>query len=133
MKIDVGVSPLAISKQFSTIIEKAITASGVDTKNGVIINFRDPDYSQEIGGYHPVEVMVNNAGCIQYITDFSYTGSPPFAELAKELDFDFAAGIFGHMGRDYPIKEGMDLFRVFQSNFCSYHNSDVFTVKVTNL
>lgn len=102
-----------------------------ENPSGFIINFRSPDYSAETGGYHPVEVMISNAGVIAYVTDFAYVGSPPYAELAKELDFDFTYGLFGHRGIDYPLQEGQALFNVFQRNFVSYYQSGVFTVSVS--
>jgi hypothetical protein len=114
--------PLAVSKKFITILTCEIDKAGADTTEGVVINFRDPDYSPERGGYHPVEVMVSADGVIKYITDFSYVGTPPYQELAKELDFDFGLKLSQQMGRDYPIRQGRGLFRVWQSNFCSYYN-----------
>ena len=66
--------PVAISQQLVAIIDKEIEACDVDTSDGVILNFRDPDYSAESGGYHPVEICVDAQGRIQYITDFAYYG-----------------------------------------------------------
>ena len=123
--------PVAVSKGFAKILEQEIADSGVNAGDGVILNFRNPDYSPETGGYHPVEVMISDNGRIEYITDFSYAGSPPFAELVKEIDFDFSAGLFGHMGRDYPVHHGRGLFRTWQSNFCSYARSGIFQVTVS--
>jgi hypothetical protein len=71
MKINVGVYPIAVSKKFVNILTQSIKESGVDVSNGVIINFKDPDYSLETGGYHPIEIMVSKTGNIQYITDFA--------------------------------------------------------------
>ena len=94
-----------------------IETSNVDTSDGVILNFRDPDYSAESGGYHPVEICVNAQGRIQYITDFAYYGQGPYAELGKELDFDFGYGVFQQMGREFPIRDGANLFKIWQSQF----------------
>ena len=91
------------------------------------------NYSAEHGGYHPVEIAINSAGEIQYITDFAYVGDGYFAELAKEIDFDFSLGIFQHFGRDYPIRQGAELFQIWQENFCSYYDSGVFQVTVQSL
>ena len=85
--------PVAISQQLVAIIDKEIEACDVDTSEGVILNFRDPDYSAESGGYHPVEICVDAQGRIQYITDFAYYGQGPYAELDKELDFDLGHGV----------------------------------------
>jgi hypothetical protein len=133
MKIKIGVYPLSISKRFVSILDRVIKESKVDAFAGVIINFRDPNYSSESGGYHPVEIMINSEGIIQYITDFAYFGKPPYAELGKELDFDVSAGIFGYSGRDYPIAEGRGIYRIFQSNFCDYHDSGIFRIEVNPL
>jgi hypothetical protein len=119
--------PLSISRKFITILSSEIAKAGIETnaiENYVILNFKDPNYSSDTGGYHPVEVMINADGTIQYITDFAYVGK----ELVKELDFDLKLKLFQQMGRDYPIKEGRGLFRIFQSNFCSYYESGVFDV-----
>ena len=133
MKINVGVYPLAVSKRLVSILEKAIADSKVDASSGVILNFRDSNYSPETGGYHPVEVMILENGNIGYITDFAYFGSAPYHELGKELDFDFSNKVFGYTGRDYPITEGKGIFRIFQSNFCDYYDSGIFTIEVTPL
>ena len=130
MKILTEGYPLNITKKLAGILEKEIRAAGVDAGNGVIVNFRDPGYSAEQGGYHPVEVMISPDGKIRYITDFSFVGTPPQVELAKELDFDFAHGAFQQMGRDFPITEGRSLFRVWQANFCAYHRDGAYEVNV---
>jgi len=122
--------PVKISPQLVAIICQELAKSEVDITDGFIINFRDPDYSAESGGYHPVEICVNAEGRIQYITDFAYYGQGLYAELDKELDFDFSYGRFQQMGRDYPIKQGASLFKIWQSNFCSYYRSQVFSVTV---
>ena len=121
--------PLSISKKFITILSSEITKAGIESssiENYVILNFRDPDYSADKGGYHPVEVMINADGIIQYITDFAYAAGD--GELVKELDFDLNQKLFQQMGRDYPIQEGRGLYRIFQSNFCSYYESGVYDV-----
>ena len=131
MKIKTGIYPVAISKRFISILEQEIAQSSVDLSSGVITNFRDHDYGAETGGYHPVEIGISEKGVIRYITDFSFVGQQPFAELAKELDFDFENQVFQQMGRDYPIKQGKGLFRTWQSNFCTYHESGVYQVSVS--
>jgi hypothetical protein len=131
MKIASEGCPLNLTEQFVNLIEEVIKTGRVDTTDGVIINFKDPEYSATDGGYHPVEIMIAANGTIQYVTDFAFIGTPPHEELVKDLDFDFSLGLFQQMGRDYPIKEGKELFQVWQDNFCSYHESGVFKVKVS--
>lgn len=124
------VSRLKLSNDLIQIIEK-LTKNKIPNDGYITLNFRDPSYSAEQGGYHPVEISINAAGQVQYITDFSYVGQGSYAELAKEQDFDFSLSLFQHMGRDYPIEQGIELFRIFQSNFCSYYQSGVFEVEIS--
>jgi Protein of unknown function (DUF2787) len=125
--------PLAISKKLVSILTTEIEKSGIDTSTGVIINFRDPDYNSETGGYHPVEISVDALGKIQYITDFTYVGQGHYAELAKELDFDFTNAQFQQMGRHFQIRDGAALYKIWQANFCHYYDWKVFDVTVQAL
>ena len=131
MKVQSQHYPVHVTKMFAKILEDVINTSNVTTNNGVIVNFRDSNYSADQGGYHPVEVMISESGRINYVTDFAFVGQPPFAELAKELDFDFSLGLFQQMGRDHPIQAGRPLYRTWQANFCAYYESGVFGVEVT--
>jgi hypothetical protein len=124
---------LPVTKAFTTILQQLIDQSAIDTANGVVINFRDPDYSAKYGGYHPVEVAINQNGALLYITDFAYAGHPPFAELAKEIDFDFSCQLFQHYGIDHPLIWGKALYRLWQSNFCAYYKQHVYQTEVTSL
>jgi len=119
---------LPVGSDLIDILTKEIQASGRNGNEALYINFRDPEYSPETGGFHPVEVMVSGAGIIQYITDFAYVGYPP--ELVKELDFDFSMGVFQHMGREFPIGDNHSLFCLWQYNFCAYYSMGAFTVAV---
>ncbi|MCK9608935.1 MAG: DUF2787 domain-containing protein [Methylomonas sp.] len=132
MQIQDSGYPLAISKKLVAILQHELDKSEVDSSAGVTLNFRDPDYSAESGGYHPVEINIDGKGRIQYITDFAYYGSGPFAELDREIDFDFSRNVFQHMGREFPIQHGASLFRIWQSNFCSYVERQVFEVSVSS-
>jgi len=124
------VQSLKLSDDLIQIIEQ-LTENKTPNDGYITLNFRDPTYSAERGGYHPVEISINSAGLVQYITDFSYVGQGGYAELVKELDFDFSLSVFQHMGRDYPIEQGAELFKIFQSNFCSYYYSGVFEVEIS--
>ncbi|MCP4992022.1 MAG: DUF2787 domain-containing protein [Colwellia sp.] len=89
----------------------------------VILNFRDPNYSADDGGYHPVEMRLENEGdgwrfC--YITDFCYIGSGYMAELVKDLDFDFDTAILQCLHGVYPIEQAIEVFQVWESNFVYY-------------
>jgi hypothetical protein len=126
MKLQNNGYPLPISKEFIQILEDLSKTSGKD--EALHINFRDITYSPKNGGFHPVEVMISENGVIQYITDFAYTGYP--AELVKEIDFDFSAGVLQHFGNKYHIGYSHTLFNIWQLNFCSYYNMGVYTVTV---
>jgi hypothetical protein len=106
-------------------------------EKSLTINFRDPNYSTDDGGYHPIEIRLENEGdgwrfC--YITDFCYVGSGYMAELAKDLDFDFDTGLFQNLFGTYPIEQAIDMFQVWESNFVYYAIVlNVFTIeKVAN-
>ena len=116
-----------------TLLENEIAKATVSSGKGVILNFRDPDYSPETGGYHPVEIALDQSGSLLYMTDFAFVGDGYFAELAKELDFDFSYGLFQQFGREYPIREGAELFSLWQENFVCYYQSGVFQVSVSEL
>lgn len=119
---------LPVGSDLIDILTKEIQASGKNSNEALYVTFRDPNYSSETGGFHPVEVMVSSSGVIQYITDFSYVGYPP--ELVKELDFDFSCGVLQHMGREFPIGDNHSFFCLWQCNFCAYHTMGVYTVEV---
>lgn len=101
----------------------------------ITLNFKDPSYCPEQGGYHPVEIRIErqgNAYTISYITDFAYVGQGDCAELAKALDFDWGQDCFEVQGfPPEPLKEGKDLYPIFEANFLSYHQNGVFEVSVS--
>ncbi|MDF1552477.1 MAG: DUF2787 family protein [Deferrisomatales bacterium] len=122
--------PFPVSRALIAILQQELDRAGVAPGTPAIVHFRDPDYSPETGGFHPVEVSVAADGTIQYLTDFAFYGSGPFAELGKEIDFDFGLELFQHMGREFPIARGRELFQLWQSNFCAYHRMGTYTVEV---
>lgn len=128
MKIDTNDLPYSLSLHFIKLLERI--TDDHDTGN-ITINFRDPKYSADRGGYHPVEIRISN-GQIEYITDFCYVGLGQDAELVKEIDFDFSARVFGHLySPDKPIAEGSDLFEIWQANFLAYIDMNIFTITLT--
>lgn len=130
MTIDKQVFPFPLSSAFVAILEAEIAKAAVPSGSGVTLSFRDPGYCPETGGFHPVEIRIDARGRIEYVTDFAFVGLPPFAELAKEIDFDVSLGLFQHFGREFPIHHGRDLFALWQGNFVSYHRMRVYTVTV---
>ena len=124
---------LPMSPMFALYIAGLITE--YENSEAVVLNFRDPTYSAENGGYHPVEIRLENDGdgwrfC--YITDFCYVGSGSMAELAKDLDFDFDfdAGVFQNLFGTYPIEQAIEMFQIWETNFVYYAMvSKVFTLE----
>jgi len=128
------VSTFAVSDTLLAIIRKEIEKNP-QAVNSVILNFRSPSYSAEDGGYHPVEMRLvksDKSWLFDYITDFTYVGLAPMAELTKEIDFCFDTGDAYHLyiGK-ISIEEGKNLFKLWQSNFVSYWQMKVFDVEVT--
>ena len=119
-----------LDPDFVQLLNTVLRESSSDTSNGVILNFRDPNYSAETGGYHPVEISIDPEGNLQYVTDFSYS-VPPFAELEKELDWDFTCNRFSQLGHDFDLASGRALLGLYTRNFCAYCASDVYEVTVT--
>ena len=123
-------------KEFIEIVRKEIEKRGHSFDGDtVILNFRDKSYSPKEGGFHPVEIMIED-GKILYVTDFCYYGQ--FDELVKGLDFDFGCGRFQQLGlgdsREYPISEGYQLFQIYQDNFISYYKMGAYDqIKVESL
>ena len=130
MQIDISKCPYSLSKELLALLTIEIEKQALPEDEAITLNFRDPSYSPAEGGFHPVEIRISNTGRIEYITDFAYVGMPPFAELAKEIDFDFKLGLFQHFGREHPIAEGAELFTIWQQNFVSYHGMGVYTLAV---
>jgi hypothetical protein len=100
----------------------------------VTINFRDPDYSAETGGYHPVEIRMekqNELWQLVYITDFSYQGSP-FPELVKEIDVCFISKkVFNLFIGWLQNPNAKELVSLFIGNFIEYFTNDCYQVSVS--
>jgi hypothetical protein len=122
--------PWSIDQRLIEILQSNINTAGINSNNGYVLNFRDPEYDHITGGYHPVEVAVAADGGIQYITDFALYGVPPHVELAKEIDFDFRLGLFQHQSREFPIQRGREFYELWEENFISYCSMNVYTVDV---
>ena len=99
--------------------------------NGIILNFRDPKYSAEAGGFHPLEVSIDAQGDLLYLTDFAYFGMPPFVELGIELDWNFEMVSFRQFDSFYDLECGRGLLSLYIKNFVAYFHSGVFEVEVT--
>lgn len=42
------------------------------------------------------------------------------AELSKDLDFNFEAGIFQNLFGTYPIEQAIEMYQTWESNFMYY-------------
>lgn len=87
-------------------------------------NFRNPGYSAEQGGVHPVEIRLVRGlddWLFDYVTDFNYQGLGQDAELCKELDFNFLDDEHFMQGWG-PLRrsEARELFELWQRNFIAY-------------
>jgi hypothetical protein len=128
---------LAVSDKLMTMLDLQANLSGTDTNDttDIIFNFRDADYSADLGGYHPVEIRLVKIGDqwrFDYITDFSYQGYGEMAELGKDIDFDISGNsVFQLYCGITPLIDAGDLYAVWQSNFISYVEMQIFTVTVT--
>lgn len=133
MTIKTKTSAFPVSERLVQLLTSALCEAGDYPHRSVTLNFRDPDYSAERGGYRPVEIRVNDDGEIVYITEFTYFGQGAFAELSKATDFDFGERTYRNEYRTYVITDrGVEEFyRLWESNFCAYIEMDVFKVQVS--
>jgi hypothetical protein len=128
---------LAVSDKLMAMLDLQANLSSNVTNDttDIIFNFRDADYSAELGGYHPVEIRLAKIGeqwIFDYITDFSYQGCGDMAELGKDIDFDISGNsAFQQYCGITPLIDVKDLYAVWQSNFISYVDMQIFTVTVT--
>lgn len=130
-----GGLPVAVAQAFtnilSTEIEKAQLSEDV---SDVILNFRYPTYSAEKGGFTPVEVRSirqGNEWHLDYVTEFTYVGMGPYAELVTDLNFDFGCQAFTCMYGNIPKQELNDAFKFWARNFTAYYLDDIYEVSVT--
>lgn len=124
--------PLPISQAFALALAEEV--KNIDSK-AVTINFRDPDYSPQTGGFHPVEIRLEK-GTDQwqlcYITDFCYVGHQGQWELVKELDFDFSCGVFQSISGLLVIEAAVEFYPIWEQNFlCYWQELEVFNVRTS--
>ncbi|WP_425969038.1 DUF2787 domain-containing protein [Aeromonas dhakensis] len=115
--------------------EIAKTELNIERLTQLTFNFRNPGYSTEQVGVHPVEIRLIrglDGWLFDYVTDFSYQGLSQDAELCKELDFNFLDDEHYLQGWG-PIQrsEAHELFTLWQTNFVAYCRMAYFTVMVS--
>ena len=134
MRIHYDGLALPVSTKFDHQLQNLLNQNEVRSKS-VTLNFRDPTYSAKRGGFHPVEIRLeqyDNMWHFCYITDFAYIGSGPYAELTKELDFDFQSGVFQNLFGVFPIEQATDMFQIWEGNFLYYYlELEAFTVSIS--
>ncbi|MGY3947276.1 hypothetical protein BJP24_15525 [Aeromonas allosaccharophila] len=115
--------------------EVAKTELNLERLTQLTFNFRNPGYSVEQGGVHPVEIRLIrglDGWLFDYVTDFSYQGLGQDAELCKELDFNLSCDEHYLLGwGPLPGVEARELFTLWQSNFIIYAQLGYFTVTVS--
>lgn len=96
----------------------------------LMFHFNDPGYTATDGGYHPVDIRLVrglNGWLFDTITDYSYQGYGDWAELDKELDFDFLSPEFTHIYLgELAQEDAIDLYHMWEGNFWLYCQLDVF-------
>lgn len=114
----------------STLAEITLPETNSDI---IILNFRDPDYSADGGGFHPVEIRLvkhHELWQFAYITDFSFQGLP-YPELTVDIDVCFIAKqVYSIYGGWLDKTSGEELKELFLANFISYVETGVFKVEV---
>ena len=127
---------LPVTKQFQQHIATLLSEHALKTKvRAVVINFHDPDYSVESGGFHPVEMRFihkDDEWYFDYVTDFSFMGRV-YPELEKEIDFCWSGHyVFHYLAGDISLAaEKNDLWSLWESNFMEYLSMDIYRVTVT--
>jgi len=123
---------LPVSEWLKTQLTELVTSQHIDLAplTAMTFNFQDPGYSPTNGGFHPVEIRLVrglDGWLFDTITDFSYQGYGEWAELNKEFDFDFLSPEFTHIYLGVLKQEdAIELYRLWESNFCSYCQMSVF-------
>lgn len=125
-----------VSDKLKEILQTVVSAIPISKQvKAVTVIFRDRTYSPTLGGFHPVEIrlLVKKGVCrFDYITDFSYQGHCDMDELVKEMDFNFIAQTTFHLySGNHKAENTVALFNLWQTNFISYVEMDVFSVEVT--
>lgn len=129
------VQGLPVPAKLFEIINQSLadTPASSDNFNAITLNFRDPDYSADNGGYHPVEIRMekeNELWQLVYITDFSYQGGS-FPELVKEIDVCFLTKqVFNLFIGWLQNRNAQELLTLFISNFIEYYTNDCYQVSV---
>lgn len=120
----------AMPQPFYQLLNQELVDIRPQEANAITLYFRDPDYSPELGGFHPVEVRLEkqlNHWRLVYVTDFAFHGY----ELIKDIDICFnSKQVYSSIGGWINHDEAKELIELFSDNFTSYHHMDVYQVQV---
>lgn len=133
MQINPQTQITMLDPEFVSVLNNLLKNTLPDPSDIIAVNFRDPNYSAEKGGYHPVEVHVNAKGEVLCISDFVYVGTRPMFDLSIELDWNFEQNSFRQYDSFYDLDCGRSLLGLYTRNFTAYYNSGVYQVEVTTL
>ncbi|MCL1115467.1 DUF2787 domain-containing protein [Shewanella basaltis] len=132
ISIDTNQEP-AMPQPFYHLLIQELEDVSPKEANAITLYFRDPDYSPEQGGFHPVEVRLEkqlNQWRLVYVTDFAFHGFP-YPELIKDIDICFnSKQVYSSIGGWINHDEAKELIELFSDNFTSYHHMDVYQVQV---
>jgi len=102
--------------------------------NAITLNFRDPLYSADRGGFHPIEIRLEKQQehwRLVYTTDFSFHRQP-YPELVKEIDICFnRKQVYSVYSGWMNEQEGIELIKLFADNFHTYYGMGVYQIHVS--
>ena len=135
MTVNPFTSITTLPLEFVALLDTLLKDTTIKSSEIIALNFRDPTYSAENGGYHSVEIHVDSKGDVLSITDFAYFGAPPFVELGIELDWNFEQDSFRQFDSMYDLQCecGRSLLGLYTRNFTAYYHSGVYQVEITTL
>ena len=122
-----------LAPAFVSLLNDQLKDTSLGDSEMIALNFRDPGYNADSGGFHPVEIHVDSKGDVLSITDFAYFGMPPMVELGIELDWSFEHDYFRQFDSMYDLECGRGLLGLYTKNFVAYYSGGCFEVEVTTL
>lgn len=136
MNININKSQVPkMPESFYQVIEQELAQLSTEEHcNAITLNFRDPRYSADRGGFHPVEIRLEKQQehwRLVYTTDFAFHGQP-FPELVKEIDICFnSKQVYSVYSGWLSENEGIELIKLLAVNFHTYYQMGVYKVDVS--
>lgn len=117
--------------RFYQLLQGLLKESAFVEVQSLTLNFRDPSYSAEQGGYHPVEIRLDREAkdwVLCYATDFAYAGG----ELEKEIDICFISElVYTSYTGTMPLHRMKSLVRDFIGNFITFYDMGIYQLTIT--